>query len=390
MFTAAASSAASLRCAQMPAPANVMTFEQFSAQAYVETQLGLPTGILIVDGDMPVEGPEAMRKLYDQYLNSFREQTANSLFAPRYSTVHIANGADAIWGARDNQRLSYCISNGFASRKPLVVQAMADAAAAWSSAANMKFIYLAGQDATCDGTNNNVTFNVETTSGQRYIARAFLPNFRRDQRVLMIDDYSFGAPFPLTLAGILRHELGHAIGLRHEHTRPEAGTCFEDHQWRSLTSYDAQSVMHYPQCNGTGDWSMALTSFDKTGIAALYGNAMTCQELTAPASHVVLAGLNSTNIGHALTGNGYINVINNGGHIEVSQTGSGTINIINTGMNVTASNFGAGVMTISGSVTAALVVSNAGDGKVTVIAGGSIPLTITHTGDDDFVYPPPL
>src|SRR6185369_1127043 len=60
-------------------------------------------------------------------------------------------------------------------------------------------------------------------------------------------------------------------GFRHEHTRPESGTCFEDNNWRALSTYDSASVMHYPQCNGTGDWSLTLTSKDISSAAALYG-----------------------------------------------------------------------------------------------------------------------
>jgi len=29
--------------------------------------------------------------------------------------------------------------------------------------------------------------------------------------------------------------------------------------------------MHYPQCNGTGNWSLTLTSYDKSGAASVYG-----------------------------------------------------------------------------------------------------------------------
>ena len=29
--------------------------------------------------------------------------------------------------------------------------------------------------------------------------------------------------------------------------------------------------MHYPQCNGKGDWSLVLTDKDKNGVACLYG-----------------------------------------------------------------------------------------------------------------------
>ena len=72
------------------------------------------------------------------------------------------------------------------------------------------------------------------------------------------------------LAHILGHELGHVLGFRHEHTRPEAATCFEDNQWRPLTPYDSSSIMHYPQCNGTSS-DLSFTAKDAQGVAALYG-----------------------------------------------------------------------------------------------------------------------
>jgi serine protease len=104
------------------------------------------------------------------------------------------------------------------------------------------------------------------------LARAFFPNEPRSGRNVLIDQSSFqlSPTGSLQLVGILRHELGHTLGFRHEHTRPESGTCFEDANWRPLTDYDAFSVMHYPQCNGLGDWSLTLTSADQTGAACLY------------------------------------------------------------------------------------------------------------------------
>jgi hypothetical protein len=106
-----------------------------------------------------------------------------------------------------------------------------------------------------------------------YLARAFFPNDQRTARNVLIDESSFQLDDSenLRLVGILRHELGHALGFRHEHTRPESGTCFEDNEFRPLTSYDRFSVMHYPQCNGGGDWSLTLTPLDKAGSACVYG-----------------------------------------------------------------------------------------------------------------------
>jgi serine protease len=92
---------------------------------------------------------------------------------------------------------------------------------------------------------------------------------------VLVDNTSFqlDPTGKLSLQGILRHELGHTLGFRHEHTRPDSGACFEDNNWRPLTSYDAFSVMHYPQCNGQGDWALTLTAIDNSGAACVYDPA---------------------------------------------------------------------------------------------------------------------
>src|SRR5687767_4050331 len=127
--------------------------------------------------------------------------------------------------------------------------------------------------ASCNAANPNVVFDVRpvNVNGQ-YLARAFFPNEPRTARNVLIDESSFDLPAneTLQLAGILRHELGHTLGFRHEHTRPESGTCFEDTSWRALTAYDAASVMHYPQCNGTQNGDLVLTSLDQAGANAVY------------------------------------------------------------------------------------------------------------------------
>jgi hypothetical protein len=97
------------------------------------------------------------------------------------------------------------------------------------------------------------------------------------------------------------HEVLHAAGFEHEHTRPDrdqhitvlmqnvASDCkylFDHSEATPSTSYDTESVMHYASyaCSGNGEPTMlkksdgrpirdpeALSALDRAGIQALYG-----------------------------------------------------------------------------------------------------------------------
>jgi len=153
-----------------------------------------------------------------------------------------------------------------------VVSAMNSATSAWESAAGggVNFVHASAQDGNCTSRNTSVVFNVRQVTTSQYLARAFFPSTSRKGREILVATSTFGNISPWTVTGVLRHELGHTIGFRHEHTRPESGTCFENSSWRALTAYDSSSVMHYPQCNGTQNGDLSLTNLDKAGAAALY------------------------------------------------------------------------------------------------------------------------
>ena len=68
---------------------------------------------------------------------------------------------------------------------------------------------------------------------------------------------------------MFRHEIGHILGYRHEHIRPEAGCWGETGAWKQLTTYDAYSVMHY-YCGNGGTISLTLSPNDKAGHALKY------------------------------------------------------------------------------------------------------------------------
>ncbi|WNG17687.1 M57 family metalloprotease [Cystobacter fuscus] len=235
-----------------------MDFEAFKSQLPRDAE----SGAYLFEGDI--------RVYEDEFLRQLQEQSGR----PGALIVNTVNTEDDRWPFPQNLNLFYCVSTSFGANHGTVVQAMAEAAAAWQAAANVRFIYQSTEDATCDSDNGNVVFNVRQVSGTPYNASAFFPSYSRGRRELLIDWNNATNSAPKTLTGILRHELGHALGFRHEHTRM-TGSCYEDSSWRELTAYDAGSVMHYRQCPGSnwgyGDYK--LTDSDKTGAATLYGAA---------------------------------------------------------------------------------------------------------------------
>jgi hypothetical protein len=240
-----------------------LTYAEFLELVYQEPD----TGVYLANGDELFETEAEIRALYDD------------LFRDGELIVNTVGGEDDRWYDPEQHNLTYCVSTNFGARYADAVNAMSSATGAWEGAADVDFVHESALDSNCNN-RSNVVFNVRmVNSGCQYLARAFFPSTGRRNREILVDQCAFNYGNDPSVTGVLRHELGHTIGFRHEHTRPEAGVCFEDNNWRALTPYDQASVMHYPQCNGTGQWDLNLTNYDRQGAADLYatsGGGGTC------------------------------------------------------------------------------------------------------------------
>ena len=173
--------------------------------------------------------------------------------------------------------LTYCVlKNTFSSteRYEKAVAGMKQATWAWENTCGITFQHKSELDNSNGTANPGTLFTVrEIDAGGQFIAAAFFPNDPKNRRRVLIDPSYFDPNLTFDPVGVLRHELGHVLGFRHEHIRSQAPPQCPDEtmaETLDLTQYDPQSVMHY-FCGGVGSRTLAITDIDRIGSQKLYG-----------------------------------------------------------------------------------------------------------------------
>jgi subtilase family protein len=159
-----------------------------------------------------------------------------------------------------------------------VAQDMAAAIADWEHACPPCGVRFVRMKERIPGSPPNFIVRTLNANGD-FIAAAFFPHDVPARRTLDIDPSYFTTRF--RPVGVLRHELGHVLGYRHEQVRGVRGCFREDRFWRPLTVYDPKSVMHY-FCGGAGTLELTLTHIDREGHRSLYEPTVTAAPPSAP------------------------------------------------------------------------------------------------------------
>ncbi|MFE5409415.1 hypothetical protein [Microbacterium sp. NPDC056569] len=178
---------------------------------------------------------------------------------------------------RRGMTLTYCVwrpSFGSDDEHAAAVKGMRAATSDWSAICGVEFEHVAQHDHAA-ALSDDVSFPVvRQAGGGTLIAMAFFPDDPPPQRFVSVFDGFFSSqPNAFDPIGVMRHELGHVLGFRHEHIRPEAPDLFDpeslDHTM-AITDYDPTSVMHYVAA-GVGDPKLRFTERDKAGARLVYG-----------------------------------------------------------------------------------------------------------------------
>jgi hypothetical protein len=237
-------------------------------------RLGIDTEMIVVEGDVGLSNAGVLS--YAARRIEIAEAVLGDPDAEKQGLLGIErDGKTLRW--RPGKKLTYAVwrpSFGTDDEHHAVVEGMAAATADWQSICGIAFEHIAAKDTDENLAFGDVTFPVlRQQGGGNIVAMAFFPDDPVNERLVWAFDGFFDPNGSFSKVGVLRHELGHALGFRHEHIRPEAPELFDPESLEhtvEITKYDPKSVMHYV-APGVGDPQLRFTDLDRTGARQVYG-----------------------------------------------------------------------------------------------------------------------
>jgi len=244
---------------------------------------------IVVDGETfwRVEGDslldEAQLRRYAEGVEATQRARAEARRAgtPLVAMTELSAGADngKIIRWAPGFELSYAVlrktfEKGGEAGYDLAVDSARKATADWEKTCGVKFRHRFELDDSEQTPPSGVVFVVrELDAGGDFIAAAFFPDDPVNRRRVLIDPSFYSPKLGFDRVGVLRHELGHVLGFRHEQIRSEAPAgCPDEDTFGTINigDYDPRSVMHY-FCGGVGSTTLAITEQDKAGAQKVYG-----------------------------------------------------------------------------------------------------------------------
>lgn len=247
--------------------------------AYLNTLVEVPrgSGLYLVEGDILMSKSEIQSYLLNR--GPVRAgQTSPEARVSKELIVNVVNGQFDYLRTPEDRALAYAIdreSFPSAERADETLANFQQAANDWTESCpecGVSFTLL--EDGSAERPDFTLSF-VDQVAGP--IARAFFPSYPSDLWQVNVFPSYFSPGLSFDRVGVLRHEIGHVLGFRHEHIGNIPGCRIEGGAYQPITPYTANSVMHY-LCGEGGSFDLALREDDIKGFRCLYTTGEPCPE----------------------------------------------------------------------------------------------------------------